>query len=65
MNILNVFKTKCPKCGGTNISVIKEGFFKQFRRMMLYMLFLITILFFRKKPDLYVCKDCGFSWEKR
>lgn len=59
------FKPKCPKCGSKNINVVKESFAASLRRYMLYMFLLITILFKRKPKDLYVCKDCGFSWEKR
>lgn len=65
MKILDVFKTKCPRCGSTKINVIRESFISQLKRMIVYLLLIITILFFRKKPDLYVCQNCGFSWEKR
>lgn len=63
--MFGLFKTKCPKCGGTEITVVKESLISQLIRYTMYLAFFVLILFIRKRPDLYVCKACGFSWEKR
>lgn len=69
MGILNLFKAKCPKCDGNNISVVKLSFWEKMKhnnRQFLSLLFFWPALFFmRKSKPLMVCKDCGFSWEKR
>lgn len=60
-----IFGPKCPKCGSRNINVVKESFAAKCRRFCLYLLFFVTLLFVRAPKPLYVCKDCGFDWEKR
>ena len=64
-----MFKKKCPRCGNSNINVIKESFADDLRRNMLNVLLPFRFLTSRgKKPkNLNVCtsKECGFSWEDR
>lgn len=63
--MLNPFGPKCPKCGSRNINTVSESFFAKTRRLLIYCLFFITMLFIKAPKPLYVCRDCGFSWEKR
>lgn len=47
---------RCPKCESENLSVVKRKVpFGSY----------ITLLFTPSPMSLYVCKDCGFSWEDR
>lgn len=67
MNVSNLFKPACPKCDGRNVKTINEGFIDNCKRSLMNLVFpLRIILGTGKKPKpLYVCKDDGFSWEKR
>ncbi|HCC25078.1 MAG TPA: hypothetical protein DEP85_06185 [Holosporales bacterium] len=61
------FKKNCPKCGGSQINVVKETFIEDFKRSLFNLI--LPIRFFTghaKKPkNLNVCTSCGFSWEDR
>jgi len=63
--MFNLFGPKCPKCGSRNIGKVKEPWYKTVSRLALHVVFFITILFVKGSKPLMVCKDCGFSWEKR
>lgn len=58
-------KLTCPKCDSENINQIKVGFSTQLKRFAWLCIFWPLLLFVRPKAPLLVCKDCGFSWEKR
>ena len=62
-----MFKTKCLRCDSKNTKVTKESFASDFKRSMLNVVLPIRFLTGagRKSKPLYVCGDCGFSWEKR
>lgn len=60
-----IFGPKCPKCGSKNIGKIKASFGTQLRRFLWVAMILPLALFIRPKKPLLVCRDCGFSWEKR
>lgn len=47
---------RCPKCESENLSVVKRKVpFGHY----------ITLFFTPPPMNLFVCKDCGFSWEDR
>lgn len=58
------WKNKCQRCGCNDIGVIKESLLNKLARLPLYFLFFITIFFVKGKRDQYVCRKCGFTWEK-
>ncbi len=62
---MKIFGPKCPKCGGHDINTVTESFAARCKRLVIYVLFFITLLFVKAPKPLYVCRDCGFSWEKR
>ena len=63
--MFDIFKPGCPKCGSKNLGIVKESLAQQMRRFTRNVLIPIMFLFSRAPKPLYVCKDCGFSWEKR
>lgn len=52
--------TKCPKCGKKNINKVKA---KSWLTSALRGQYFHEL--FHRSRDLFVCKDCGFSWEAR
>lgn len=67
MNIPNILATKCPKCNQRNVAIVKESFIKAVKRNLFNVMFPIRFLLgYAKAPKpLYVCRACGFDWEKR
>lgn len=60
MAMLTGNSKSCPKCDSKNIKTVKA---KSWLTSALRGRYFQEL--FNRSKDLYVCKDCGFSWEAR
>ncbi len=51
----------CPRCDKKNINVIAPSLWKKGSRQLV----LGALAMVNQPKTLYVCRDCGFSWEER
>lgn len=51
----------CPRCNKKNINVIAPSLWKKGSRQLA----LGPLALINQPKTLYVCQDCGFSWEER
>lgn len=51
----------CPRCDKKNINVVAPSLWKKGSRQLV----LGPLAMINQPKTLYVCRDCGFSWEDR
>ncbi len=51
---------RCPKCDSKDINIVKK---KNWMTSALRGQYFQEL--FNRSKDLYVCRNCGFSWEER